>query len=155
MSEFRLREAANADGDAIRRVVGDALVEHGLALDPRGTDADLNDLERDYFAAGGWFAVLVDETGALGGTVGLHRVDADRIELRKMYLRPGWRGRGLGKRLLSAAIDRARAGGWKTIVLETNSRLKDAIAMYRRAGFRRVEGDHLASRCDQAWELAL
>ena len=61
----------------------------------------------------------------------------------------------IGKRLLEAAITRARALGFDRIELETNSRLLEAIALYRRYGFQPIEGQHLASRCDQNFELRL
>ena len=149
-----LRPASNADGPAIFALVAGILVEFGLTPDPSGIDADLGDLEANYLRGGGWFAVLEDEA-AIVGSAGLYPVDAETLELRKMYLHPSLRGKGWGNRLLLAALAAARARGAKRVVLETASRLTAAIALYERHGFTRYTPGHLVGRCDQAWVLTL
>ncbi len=72
-----------------------------------------------------------------------------------MYLLPAARGRGLGKWLLARSLRTARSKGAKRVTLETASALTEAIALYRAFGFRRLPGEHLAARCDQAWVLDL
>ena len=76
------------------------------------------------------------------------------MELRKMYLRPEWRGRGIGKALLATALDHARRTGRKTIELETNRAMTDAIGLYTSRGFREIEGETCA-RCDRRFRLDL
>ena len=93
--------------------------------------------------------------GNIVGCGGLFPVSPDSVELRKMYLLPEARGKGLGKTLLTQLLAEARRLGYKRVVLETNSVLKEAIALYRSFGFAPVARDHLADRCDQAWELSL
>ncbi len=131
------------------------LDEYGLKPDPDGTDADLDDIERSYFARGGTFCVLAEEDGSLVGAYGLYPVEGRTCELRKMYLCRPHRGRGLGKRLLEDALASARELGFTTVTLETASVLKEAIALYKRYGFVPSPSDHLAARCDQAYILEL
>ena len=150
-----LRPATNADGPAIFNLVAGILVEFGLTPDPTGIDGDLKDIEANYLRGGGWFAVLEDETGAIVGSAGLFPIDAQTLELRKMYLHSSLRGRGWGRKLLLAALAVARARGARRVILETASRLTDAIALYERHGFTRYSPEHLAGRCDQAWILTL
>jgi len=154
-SSLVLRAATNRDGEAIRGLVFDVLAEYGLQPDPGTTDADLVDIEGQYIRRGGLFDVLVDEAGLVVGSVGLFPVNAQECELRKMYLAAGYRGKGLGTRLLDHALERARALGFSRITLETASVLREAVSLYERRGFRRYASDHLACRCDQAYVLDL
>lgn len=150
-----LRAATNEDADAIRRLVFGVLAEYGLQPDPCATDADLDDIAGQYVLRGGLFDVLVDETGAIIGSVGLFPIKNRECELRKMYLAPQYRGKGLGTRLLDHAIESARALGFSRVTLETASVLREAIALYERSGFRQYTAKHLACRCDQAYYLDL
>lgn len=59
-------------------------------------------------------------------------------ELKRMWVAPRARGLGLGRRLLAALEDYARAKGVSVVRLETNRALAEAIALYRRAGYREV-----------------
>ncbi len=153
--DVSIRAATNEDRGRIAALVFGVLAEYGLRPDPAGTDADLEDIEGGYAARGGLFEVVEDGGGKLVGTCGLYPLDAATCELRKMYLLPEARGAGLGKLLLERAVGHARLRGFKTIVLETASVLEDAVRLYTRYGFRPVESEHLAARCDQAYALRL
>lgn len=155
MESVNLRPATNADVPAVQELVFGILQEYGLRPAPESTDADLADLEANYFANGGRFDVLETEAGEIVGTVGLHNEGDGVCELRKMYLAPENRGKGWGKRMLDFAIQEAHDLGFKRITLETANVLKDAVVLYERFGFRPIESDHLASRCDQAYFLDL
>ena len=151
----RLRPATSADGPAVRDLVFGVLREYGLKPDPADTDADLNDIEASYLARGGLFQVLETPDGRIIGSVGLYPLGPGVCELRKMYLAPAARGQGQGRRLLEHALAAARARGFRRIVLETATVLKEAIALYRRYGFQPYQADHVASRCDQTYALDL
>jgi len=56
-----------------------------------------------------------------------------------MWVDGAWRGCGLGGRMLSALEDAARDLGYRTVHLDTNATLTEAIAMYEHAGYRRIE----------------
>lgn len=60
-------------------------------------------------------------------------------EIKRMWVSPTARGRGLARRLLVELEDRARAGGCRRAQLDTNGTLVEAIAMYRSAGYAEVE----------------
>ncbi|HXN16210.1 MAG TPA: GNAT family N-acetyltransferase, partial [Usitatibacter sp.] len=152
---FVIRGASATDLAPIRDIVYTVLSEYGLAPDPSGTDADLADIEANYFAPGGRFEVAVGADGRIAGCCGLVPRDADAGELRKMYLRKDVRGFGIGGRLLRRALAFARNRGYQRIELETAAVLKEAIALYRGAGFKPIERKHLARRCDQAYGLEL
>ena len=61
------------------------------------------------------------------------------VELKRMWVAPDARGLGVGRRLLGALEDAARARGARVARLETNRSLVEAIAMYRSSGYREVE----------------
>ena len=153
--EMHIRQANNRDREAITALVFSVLREYGLEPDPDGIDSDLEDIERSYFARGGKLFVLEQERGGIAGTYGLHPINEETCELRKMYLRATARGRGLGKRMLEDAISRAREMGYREITLETASPLIEAIGLYKRFGFVRYANPHLCWRCDQAYRLDL
>jgi len=155
---FEFRPATNADAAAVRDLVFGVLREFGLRPDPAAADADLYDLEGSYARAGGSFDLLVDAAGAVAGTVGLVPSGGGCCQLRKMYLAQAHRGRGLGKRLVRHALDRARQLGFGRVELETAGVLRAAIVLYESFGFRPFVLDHLSAGpggADRAYFLEL
>jgi putative acetyltransferase len=132
------------------------LNEYGLEPDENGKDSDLTDIEVSYFSDNGFFGVLVAKnTNIVTGTFGLFPMGKQVCELRKMYLIKTERGRGLGKFILTTAIQTAREKGFRKIVLETISPLKEAISLYRKYGFIEVPPKQISKRVDRAFELNL
>jgi putative acetyltransferase len=115
---------------------------------------------KDPFAAivkpGGqiFFAILGDE---VLGTCAVIRQDSRVYELAKMAVSPFAQGRGLGSRLIKAAISFARTAGAETLMLLSNSRLEPALRLYEKSGFRYapVSHAHDYSRVDVQMELNL
>ena len=153
-NEITFRLATNRDGEKIKQIVFGVLREYGLEPDCSGTDADLNDIEANYGGRGGLFEVLETPAGEIVGTVGLYPITAETVELRKMYFAREIRGLGIGKQTLQRMVERAAGLGFKRIYLETNTRLKEAIGLYRKFGFTETDEKH-AARCDQAFILEL
>ena len=77
-----------------------------------------------------------DEVVACGG---VQRIGDATAELKRMWVHPDWRGAGLGSRLLRHLEDDAARAGHRTVRLDTNGSLAEAIAMYGRAGYRPIE----------------
>lgn len=80
-----------------------------------------------------------DDAGAVLGCGALRRLDATTGELKRMYVAPAARGRGVSKVLLAALEDAARTRGWTTLRLETGPRQPEAIALYTGAGYRPID----------------
>ncbi|QMW22358.1 GNAT family N-acetyltransferase [Sandaracinobacteroides saxicola] len=70
------------------------------------------------------------------GTIAIRFTDDETAQLRFLLLEPAARGAGLGRRLVAAVIDHARAHAARTLFLETASDLAPARALYAAAGFR-------------------
>ncbi|GAB1413545.1 MAG TPA: GNAT family N-acetyltransferase [Candidatus Desulfobacillus denitrificans] len=83
---------------------------------------------------GGVWLARVD--GHDAGCVALRPLDAQAAELKRMYVRRAWRGRGLGRRLGETAIGFARAAGYRAVCLDTLAGMTEALALYRSSGFR-------------------
>ncbi len=154
-NSIRFRSASNQDGEAVRSLVSTVLQEFGFTPDHSATDSDLFDLETTYIHSGGSFDLLIDQAGEIVGTVGLFPLPDKRCQLRKMYLASAHRGRGLGKRLLQQALNRARQLGFQRIELETANSLEAAIHLYKSFGFKEFIPDHMSSRCNRAYYLEL
>jgi putative acetyltransferase len=150
-----LRDARPGDEADVRRVVDSVLREYGMALEPNDIDSDLADIAASYQRRGGVFRVFVDDSGAIIGCGGLYPLTGGEVELRKMYLLPHARGKGMGHAMLEDLVRAATEHGFNRIVLETASVLTTAIGMYRRYGFTEIARRHLANRCDQAFALDL
>ncbi len=153
--QTRIRPATNADIPAVTELIYTVLKEYGLQPDPEHTDADLQDLEGNYLNNKGSFEVLMDQQGEIIGSVGILRLNETDCELRKMYLAASERGRGFGKLLLELGLQRAAELGYKRVILETASVLKEAITLYQQYGFERYEGENPSSRCDQMYQLEI
>ena len=86
----------------------------------------------------GLFLVVREDDGTAVGCGGIKLLDADTVEIKRMWLHASTRGRGLGALLLDALEDAARELGATNGVLDTNATLETAIAMYRRHGWQDV-----------------
>jgi GNAT superfamily N-acetyltransferase len=95
----------------------------------------LEDPERSIIAPGGQIFFAMDGESAVG-TVAMIFVHAGRYELAKMAVAASHQQRGIGRLLGAAGVAWARQAGAKSIFLQTNSRLANAIRLYERLGFR-------------------
>jgi GNAT superfamily N-acetyltransferase len=116
----------------------------------------LDDPEAAIIAKGGMILFALEDEAAVG-TVAMIRVDAARYELAKMGVSATHQRRGIGERLGAAGIAWAREAGARTIFLETNSRLANAIRLYERLGFRHAPHPHPSdyARSDVYMELPI
>lgn len=75
----------------------------------------------------------------LAGCVALHSLEPEICEMKRLYVRPQFRGHGLGKALLNATLAEARAIGYRLMRLDTvEPFMQDAVRMYRAYGFREI-----------------
>ncbi|XXX46314.1 GNAT family N-acetyltransferase [Sorangium sp. So ce119] len=96
-------------------------------------------LEEDEVAEDrGAFLVARDGDGRPLGCGALRRLDARTAEIKRMYVPPEARGRGVARAVLAALEAEARRLGVTRLVLETGERQPEALALYTRAGFRRI-----------------
>lgn len=100
----------------------------------------------DPFAAivePGGDVLIVRDGGEIVGCVALVRSSDDVFELSKMTVVPAARGKGLGRQLIEAAIERARQLGAATLFLGSNAKLANAVHLYEAAGFQHVSPEEI------------
>jgi len=83
--------------------------------------------------------LIAELDGDLAGCAGLRRHDQGIAELKRMYVRPTYRRRGLARLLLGAVEDRALALGYRQLILETGSEQPEALALYVASGYQPYE----------------
>ena len=86
----------------------------------------------------GVFLVIRDDDGRAIGCGGVARFDDTRGEVKRMYVVPEARGRGLGRRLLEELEAQARALGYTGVVLETGDRQPEALGLYESSGYEKI-----------------
>lgn len=128
--------------EAVRDLVRE-FTEFAVTLDPEaknahafaGLEEQLANLPGKFGPPDGAF-LLATVDGAPAGCVAYFSHGNGVCEVKRMYVRPGFRGLQLGVKLTQSLIERARAGGYQKIVLDTFHKLEAAQALYARAGFK-------------------
>src|SRR5579863_9979067 len=111
----------------------------GFSLCFQNFDQELASLPGDYAAPAGRL-LLASSDSQLAGCVALHKLSSDICEMKRLYLRPAFRGQGLGRILAGRIIAEARQIGYKRMRLDTVELvMKDAVAMYRKIGFKEID----------------
>ncbi|QHT69971.1 GNAT family N-acetyltransferase [Rhodocytophaga rosea] len=155
MEAIHFRLATNSDRNVIIELVKSSLTEFNLTYSPESSDRDLQDIEMSYMHNGGTFEVLENEASEIIGTIALLKIDNTICKLRKMYVRKNERGKGLGSRLLTRIIEKARQSGFSQIILETEHSMKAAINLYKKFGFSAIASQAVSPRCDIVMKLDL
>jgi GNAT superfamily N-acetyltransferase len=115
----------------------------GFSLCFQHFDKELADLPGDYTPPEGRL-LLAEYEGELAGCVALHKLKLQTgedgvCEMKRLYLRPQFRGKGLGRVLAERIIAEARWAEYTSIRLDTvGPVMKDAVAMYRKLGFKEI-----------------
>lgn len=110
----------------------------GFSLCFQNFDKELATLPGDYAPPHGRL-LLAEYEGQLAACVALHKLELDICEMKRLYLRPLFRGKGLGRALAGRIIAEARQIGYRRMRLDTvEPVMKDAVAMYRRLGFQEI-----------------
>lgn len=99
---------------------------------------ELKHLERKYGLPEGRLYLAYSD-GELAGCIGLKKIDNLNCEMKRLYVRPRFRGRDIGNSLIRQIINDAREIGYQSMLLDTLPFLESAIHMYKMHGFYEIE----------------
>jgi carbonic anhydrase len=109
----------------------------------------LEDFERElatlpglYAPPGGRLLMAIEEgaegSGEAMGCIALRKWESDVCEMKRLYVRPSFRGKGAGRELVGTLISEARAIGYMKMLLDTLPSMKESHKLYRTLGFREI-----------------
>jgi len=149
--DFVIRAWEPSDRQSAANLIGTVLAEYGLSWEPAGADQDVLEVERFYIETGGEFWII-EQSGKLVGTGAYYPISRGQnaVEIRKMYLLPEVRGKGLGKFLLLQLEAAISLRGFNQIWIETASILQEAVQLYEHHGYLPATGVETA-RCDRVY----
>ncbi|MEJ8555221.1 GNAT family N-acetyltransferase [Tepidibacter sp. Z1-5] len=101
----------------------------------------IQNVEREILDKNGKVYLLRTNKEEIIGTVGLRPISDKTVEILKLAVDSNFKGLGLGRRLMEKAIEESYNLGYKNIALYTNSKLKAAIGLYKKLGFKKVALD--------------
>lgn len=101
-------------------------------------DEEIKHLEVKYGMPDGRLYVVYCD-GKLAGCIGLRKIDDQNCEMKRLYVRPQFRGKKIGNLLIEKIIADAKAIGYSYMLLDTLPFLQSAIHMYKKCGFYEIE----------------
>ena len=141
-NDLMIQSFAPRDVDAFR-ALNEQWIKEVFVLEHED-ELVLNDPEEHILRYGGEI-FMARMHGIPVGCCALILKAANLMELAKMAVAREYQGRGIGRKLLHHAIDRARTRGISAIVLGSNTRLKEALHLYETSGFHYLKGDEAPS----------
>lgn len=129
-------EASTADDIAeIRALFAEYQQWLGEDLSFQDFPAELDSLAELYAPPEGRLLLARARDGSAAGGVGMKGLAPGICEMKRLYVRPPWRGLGLGRSLAEAVVGAGRDAGYAVMRLDTLTRLHEAVALYRSMGF--------------------
>ena len=145
-----IRRVEPRDGEAVARELAAYLAHIGEDLDAEGLDHDISHWDREYDGASGVLLVVESPAGEIVGTAGVRRLEPRVGEIKRMWIRPGLQGLGLGRRLIDRCLEEARALHFLAVRLDTERRMQAALHLYRSRGFIEIP-DYNGNPRAQVW----
>ncbi|MGM9428426.1 GNAT family N-acetyltransferase [Hydrogenophaga sp. MI9] len=128
--------------DAIRALFLEYQASLGIDLCFQGFDQELDGLPGDYVGPSGGLLLAEVDGQAAGCCAFRPLVNSDHLdacEMKRLFVRPGFRGLGLGRQLVDAIVLAAQQAGYTTMLLDTLSDMESARALYQEVGFVETE----------------
>jgi putative acetyltransferase len=137
IGKLDIREAAAGDLPAIRNLWSEYWTSLGLAADFQGFTEELRGLPGDYTPPRG-VILLASADGEPAGAIALRPLSGRTCEAKRLYVRPVFRGRNIGRALLENVIARARSMGYEELFGDTLPSMSKALELYAILGFQRA-----------------
>jgi ribosomal protein S18 acetylase RimI-like enzyme len=135
---FRITPATQpSEVEQVKALVLEYVEALGLDLGFQDFERELREFPGEYAPPEGRLLLATSEEQP-AGCVGLRQLEPGLCEMKRLYVRPQYRGKGLGAQLLRAVIAEARALGYAAMRLDTLPSMQAAIGMYRELGFQPI-----------------
>jgi len=135
-------EFAFAESTELSSIVQELFKEYACSLDFdlcfQNFDKELAELPGEYAPPDGRLIVAINETKVVG-CVALRKIINGICEMKRLYVRPAYRSKGIGRELVRAIIGEAEKIGYTQMRLDTVPAMKEAIGLYRSTGFYEIE----------------
>lgn len=129
-----LRDYKPEDDKYIYNLHIKALLSIGITPHPLSANSDLNSIKAEYLDQNGEF--IIDEIAdTIVGYGAYLPIDEQTIEIKRMRVSPEWHRKGIGEVLLDSLLSKGKKSGFNKAILNTDTRMKGAIALYKKAGF--------------------
>jgi ribosomal protein S18 acetylase RimI-like enzyme len=109
----------------------------GIDLGFESFDREMAEFPGAYSRPDGRLLLAIEGADAVG-VVALRRLSDNMCEMKRMYVKPGFRSRGIGRMLAERLIEEARQIGYSRMRLDSRSRLRQAVSLYRSLGFKEI-----------------
>ena len=139
MAGVRITEARWPDDRAaVAALFGEYVSSLAEDISFQNVDDELASLPGKYARPGGVVLIAWDGEAA-AGAVAYRMLEPGIAEMKRLYVRPAFRGHGMARELANELIEEARRQGYRTMMLDTLSSMSSARALYRDLGFLPVE----------------
>ncbi|MBN2619559.1 GNAT family N-acetyltransferase [candidate division WOR-3 bacterium] len=122
---------------AVKRLFQEYTATLGFDLDFQAYDKEFSRLPGDYTPPSGRL-YLAKYNGSSAGCVALRQLEENVCEMKRMYVKPVFRGKGIGRIMAERLISDARDIGYKRMRLDTIDTMKEAITLYTSLGFKPI-----------------
>ncbi|WP_405382439.1 GNAT family N-acetyltransferase [Maribacter sp. LLG6340-A2] len=142
MENVVIREIKKEDNAKVAKVVRQVLIDLGVPkVGTAYEDPSLDQMYQHYDRPKATYFV-VEEKGAILGCAGIAQLDnyeGNVCELQKMYFLESARGKGIGHKMISVCLERAKAYGFESCYLETMPYMEAAQKLYKKMGFKYID----------------
>ena len=102
-----------------------------------GVDFTMNNLDKFAEPDGRLLLVVVD--GEIAGTISLRKIREDAGEIKRMYVKPKFRGKKLGNLMVEKVISISEENGFSKLFLDTSLFMSSAVSLYKKYGFKEID----------------
>jgi putative acetyltransferase len=148
-----LRDATDADSEALAALIAATFAEYPNCWCDWAEFPELRRPASHYAERGGKLWVADGPNGRILGSIAVSPVpEQNAVELFKVYADPSQRGTGLAQALFARALAFAEAGGYREMMLWSDSRFARGHRFYEKLGFRRWPGERYLADISFSWE---